>query len=742
MDNIFLQIINMTITASYVIILVMVARLLLKRCPKIFSYALWSVVLFRLICPFSIEGFFSLIPDRIQPIKPDTIYSGSPLINTGISYVDSSINDSLSAPIVQEASVNPMQIWIAIGELIWITGIVILLGYNLYKTIKLYGKLKHAIHISENIYEIKGIKTPFVMGIMKPNIYLPIYLTEKEKEYILLHEQKHISRFDHIIKLIAFVVLCVHWFNPLVWIAFYLMSEDMELSCDESVIKQLGSSIKKEYSSSLLSLSTGRRIVGGFPLAFGENNTKGRIKNILSYKKPTTLVIVVAVTVFIVVGLGLILNPKDKEAGSSINANAAESEYTGVSITEYDNGKESTQIKITNVADVSKLYTLLQTGELTSKISVQDSPNVNEYIHVDFQPSNGLSHYYVYEKEGKYFIEQPYNGIWEISYDTMIEIITMFTSKDNDNVTSAVEVDDLITSHFNTIMSKSQTSSDPYDYIKANQSIFNEIVSYGDSALIYCFNLFEQGGQSDLKGHLMMAVCRAIQSEAEDSISYSTGQMWYDDFKEQAFKLKESYPIEEIEKHYPTYYLLLKLLTEGFDDVSGEIRLPNYSYNGNDQILKLVYDTEIEKGYLRADGFLIPAIHLHGSYEEENKLKVFVTIYNEYYKLYGNKLKSVGGSIIPIAITYTKDDKGNYILEEYLQCEDGSRFGPSIKDFSTYPVSGKEIVGLADNIIQHYSDYEDLIQLQRSNLIDHLNAHKQTGISLVKDYDDSVIPLN
>jgi len=189
---------------------------------------------------------------------------------------------------------------------------------------------------------------------------------------------------------------------------------------------------------------------------------------------------------------------------------------------------------------------------------------------------------------------------------------------------------------------------------------------------------------------------------------------------------------------------LIELLENGFDNTVNEIRLPDYSYSGNDELLKLSYGAELSvyDGYGRDGGFLIPAVHLHGSYEEENKRKVFVTTYNVIYKLYGDKVKSVGGSITPAAFTFSKESDGNYTLEEYLECKDGSEFGPSIKDFSTYPVSGKKINGLADKILEHYSNYEDLIQLQRSNLIEHLNAQKQTGVSLVTNYDDNVTLLN
>lgn len=298
----------MTITGNYAILFVIIIRLLLKRFPKIFSYVLWLAVMFRLICPFTFESMFSLIPKNVN-VPKDIAYSPKPEITSGITVIDNAVNKVLPQPVNHAASVNPMQIWLAIGEAIWIAGIAIILIYSIFTTVKLYRNLRSAKHIENNIYKIDDYKTPFVFGIINPKIYLPFNISESEKSYVLLHEQTHIKRLDHIVKPISFLITSIHWFNPLVWVAFYLMGEDMELSCDERVVKQMGSNIKKEYSSSLLSMSTGRKIVGGSPLAFGENNTKGRIRNVLNYKKPTLWVLIVAVIVVIIVIAGLIADP-------------------------------------------------------------------------------------------------------------------------------------------------------------------------------------------------------------------------------------------------------------------------------------------------------------------------------------------------------------------------------------------------------------------------------------------------
>ncbi len=316
MENLFLEVFNMSITASYVILFVIVARLLLKRAPKIFSYALWSVVFFRLICPFSFESMFSLIRVNTQTVSPAIMTAQTPQINSGIPVIDrvanQTLNQSIPAPTF-EASANPMQVLVGFWEGVWLIGVGALLLYSVFTALKLYDKLGSAEHVYGKVFEMEGIKTPFVFGLFRPKIYLPSGLSENEKTYIIRHEETHIKRFDHIIKPLAFFVLCIHWFNPLAWVAFFLMGEDMELSCDESVIRQLGSDIKKDYSSSLLALSAGGRIVGGCPLAFGESSTKGRIMNILNYKKPAFWVVAAAVIAVAALGIGLLANPQGEQ---------------------------------------------------------------------------------------------------------------------------------------------------------------------------------------------------------------------------------------------------------------------------------------------------------------------------------------------------------------------------------------------------------------------------------------------
>ncbi|WIV12912.1 M56 family metallopeptidase [Proteiniborus sp. MB09-C3] len=321
MSELFLSVINMSLTASYVILFVIVIRLLLKKTPKLISYALWGVVAFRLIIPFSFESMFSLLPRSTNtvPIPRDIIYQQIPHINSGIEVFDSFVSQLLPAPTIG-ASVNPLQIYIEIGSYIWILGTLMLLIYSLASVLLLKKQLNSAQLIEQNIYEFKNLKTPFVLGLIRPKIYLPVGLNIEERSYILLHEQTHIQRKDHIIKILAFLILSIHWFNPLVWIAFMLMSTDMELSCDERVLREMNEDIKKSYANSLLSIATGKHILNGSPLAFGEGNVKRRIKNVLNYKRPRFWVIVLSVIIATAVGIGLLANPDSLNLGSIVKS--------------------------------------------------------------------------------------------------------------------------------------------------------------------------------------------------------------------------------------------------------------------------------------------------------------------------------------------------------------------------------------------------------------------------------------
>lgn len=334
-ENAFISILNMSITASYVAIAVIIGRLLLKKAPKEFSYSLWSVVLFRLFCPLSFSFEFSLL-GLIQPtqtgtyptqyIPQDIGMMTVPKVDTGIDSLNAAINASIPAA-TPFASVNPVQIWIYLATLIWLIGAAVLLMYAVISYLRLRRQISTATLVSQNIYETDLLQSSFVFGFIKPKIYLPLCLTGHEREYILCHEQTHIKRLDYLVKTVAYFALVLHWFNPLMWLCFSLMTKDMEMSCDERVIRRTTGQDIAVYCSSLLALATQKKIPGPSPLAFGESNVKARINNILNYKQPKFWVIIILVFSVITLVVVLISNPsispsKNEHPGAFLGANS------------------------------------------------------------------------------------------------------------------------------------------------------------------------------------------------------------------------------------------------------------------------------------------------------------------------------------------------------------------------------------------------------------------------------------
>lgn len=346
MHRLFPIVCNMSLTASVVILAVLAVRLLLRRAPKVFSYALWAVVLFRLLCPVSVTSAVSLLGALGAPAQERTA------VTSVVEYVPADIVRNMApavTPLPQEpfpaepgenivstapsvtqpdaAPVSPLSGPVAVLTLTWLTGMALLLLYSVVSLLRLRRRLVGAVRLEDNIYLADYIPSPFVMGLFRPKIYLPSTLTETERGYILRHEQYHLRRRDHVVKLLSFLALCVHWFNPLVWAAFILAGKDMEMSCDEAVVRELGEDIRADYSASLLSLATGRRIVAGMPLAFGEGDTGGRIRNLLNWKRPQPWII--AVCAVVCVGLIALCAANPKGSGTPTEDPPADRTETG-----------------------------------------------------------------------------------------------------------------------------------------------------------------------------------------------------------------------------------------------------------------------------------------------------------------------------------------------------------------------------------------------------------------------------
>lgn len=302
MDGLFLGILNLSLYGSFAIVAVLILRFLLKKSPKSISYGLWLVVFLALILPVRIKTSYSPMPVGVESFQQEKLYQAVPQAESGISVVDDLIAEWTPVRKLGE-EVFPMERMVEGASVVWFAGTVILLGYGMISSWKLRKKLKNGEKLEPNVYQVEGLPTAFVMG-MPPCIYVPADLTEEEREYVLCHERIHIKRHDMRIKQGAFIILCLHWFNPLVWLAFRCMEADMESSCDEKVLEKMGTDIKKGYSLSLVRLSAEERWFGT-PLAFGEKPIKTRVKHILQYKKPVSVVAGLAVVAAVAVGCAI-----------------------------------------------------------------------------------------------------------------------------------------------------------------------------------------------------------------------------------------------------------------------------------------------------------------------------------------------------------------------------------------------------------------------------------------------------
>lgn len=354
---IFSRVLTMSLTGGIVIVLVLVIRLFLTRLPKIFSYLLWGVVLLRLLCPVSFSSGLSVFQviahagiiqtesneAQALPLRFPTVNwnaasnADTNANNTSIFYMEGKTGtnaDPMTALDVpynkKEADMSghdsPSNVQTACAA-VWLLGSMVLWLYSIVSIIRLKRQLIGTVpdqkSAHNNIYLCDYIHTAFVMGVLRPRIYLPTTLTETERHYILLHEQTHIRRGDHVLRLLAFLALSLHWFNPLVWCAFFLSEKDMEMSCDEAVMRQMGTDLRAAYSASLLNLASGKKVFAGAPLGFGEGSVKSRIKNIMRYQKTAVFV---AVPGFVLVGIVLVALASNPARDSAVSADGNQNE--------------------------------------------------------------------------------------------------------------------------------------------------------------------------------------------------------------------------------------------------------------------------------------------------------------------------------------------------------------------------------------------------------------------------------
>ena len=374
MAAVFLKLLNLSISASWLVLAVLVLRLVSKRSPKWTNVLLWGIVALRLVLPFSVESALSLIPSA-ETVSPAAVqFAPAPTITSGVSVIDNAVNPSLSEHFAAtpEASVNPLYVWTEIAGRVWLIGLAAMLLYALVSYLRLRRRVNVSLRVQENIYLCDAISSPFILGVVKPRIYLPSTLDEVQQRNVLAHEHAHLARHDHWWKPLGFALLAVYWFNPVLWLAYALLCRDIELACDERVIRDMDETAIKTYSTVLLACSVPRKAVAACPLAFGEVGVKERVRNALHYKKPAFWIVAASVIVCIVVAVCFLTNPPtDTDAAGLVGFHREQVTYADVTDA---SGAQPSNVQLTT-EQTDAVYALLDTLQykrLSTASSMQD----------------------------------------------------------------------------------------------------------------------------------------------------------------------------------------------------------------------------------------------------------------------------------------------------------------------------------------------------------------------------------
>ena len=358
MAAVFLKLLNLSISASWLVLAVLVLRLISKRSPKWMNVLLWGIVALRLVLPFSIESALSLIPSA-ETVSPAAVqFAPAPTITSGVSVIDNAVNPSLSEHFaaVPTASVNPLYVWTEIAGWVWLIGLGAMLLYALVSYLRLRRRVSVSLPVQDHIYLCDAISSPFILGVVKPHIYLPSGLDEVQRQNVLAHERAHLARRDHWWKPLGFALLAVYWFNPVLWLAYTLLCRDIELACDERVIRTMDESAVKTYSTVLLACSMPRKAVITCPLAFGEVGVKERVRNALHYKKPAFWVVAASVAVCVVVAVCFLTNPPtDTDAAGLVGFHREQVTYADVTDA---SGAQPSNVQLT-AEETDAVYALL-----------------------------------------------------------------------------------------------------------------------------------------------------------------------------------------------------------------------------------------------------------------------------------------------------------------------------------------------------------------------------------------------
>ncbi len=433
MENIFLQLLNMSITAGWLVLAVLVLRLVFRNAPRWIHCTLWALVAVRLICPISIESAFSVVPSA-QSVPVNTILSETPFVSDHAPVTDVTPVPPVTpdAPVVTTPDAAPQAASITVAEIltiVWLVGMAALALYALITTLRLHRQVQESVRLHGNVWQSDRITTPFILGVIRPRIFLPTTLTELDTSSVVAHERAHLKRGDHWWKPLGFVLLTVYWFNPLMWLGYILLCRDIEAACDEKVIRDMDVAQRKSYSQTILACSAPRHLITACPVAFGETAVKSRVKTVLSYKKPAFWLVLLAVVALAVSSVCLLTNPKSTvsdELDAYLTQVILEHNYSEEHTGDAYPTESHTVFGVEEKDGKTVVYTMVLYEEYyldeTGALEVQNGSHIPTVITVDVE-GNGYSlvEYWI-PRDGSYYPEDIRNKFpsryWDKAFDT------------------------------------------------------------------------------------------------------------------------------------------------------------------------------------------------------------------------------------------------------------------------------------------------------------------------------------
>lgn len=567
MEAMFLQLVNLSMTAGWLVLAVLALRLLLRRAPKSILCAMWGLVGLRLLCPVSIESPLSLIPS-VQTLPETVLTTPQPEIYSGVAVIDRVVNPVLTNTLAAAPgeSVNPAQVLAGVLPWIWLLGMVGMLGYALFTTLCLRHRVSTAVRLEQGVKQSEYVKTPFVLGLIHPTIYLPFHMESADAVHVLAHERAHIRRGDPWWKALGFVLLAVCWFHPLMWVAYFFLCRDIEAACDEAVIRDLSQEERQGYAAALLRLSAAVPGLHACPLAFGEVGVKARIKGVINYKKPGFWIVTVAVLAAIVVAVCFLTSPA-AEKTSEITLPPAENadtvqpqpqEQPEAPLVEEENEAEQPEEDPLEAAVTAAIFqrsepvfenttvrtAVFQCFDQQELAFDSDPPQPNQLtlygnaLYLGFSVEDGILRQtegsnipvaitFSCEEEGYELVEywQPGDGTdyapdirakfpaeaAKLALGDQPYLLQQFQLCYAQAVEeSGVDPDVAIEAYLQELASEPSTSSNPQDYLEANPVAYRELTYYGAYTVAYCTAQLAQENQNDLRGRLMQILLNEL----------------------------------------------------------------------------------------------------------------------------------------------------------------------------------------------------------------------------------------